>query len=122
MIDILKLPDEGNINLVNIPDLSIYIASIKKNYDLYVFFYLFLMNYREKPDQSIFIQVPHIELSLSHTQYYYIMHTNDFFTWAANRDNYSVIRKEILGDECKNGDVIADKPRLLWKYGIKVDC
>ena len=53
---------------------------------------------------------------------YYIMHTNDFFTWAANRDNYSVIRKEILGDECKNGDVIADKPRLLWKYGIKVDC
>lgn len=37
MIDILKLPDEGNINLVNIPDLSIYIASIKKNYDLYVF-------------------------------------------------------------------------------------
>ena len=79
------------------------------------------MNYREKPDQSIFIQVPHIELRLSHTQYYYIMHTNDFFTWAANRDNYSVIRKEVLGDECKNGDVIADKPRLLWKYDIKVD-
>lgn len=35
MIDLLKLPDEGNINLMNIPDLSIYIASIKKNYDLY---------------------------------------------------------------------------------------
>lgn len=35
MIDLLKLPDEGNINLVNIPDLSIYTASIKKNYDLF---------------------------------------------------------------------------------------
>lgn len=35
MIDLLKLPDEGNINLVNIPDLSIYIASTKKNYDLF---------------------------------------------------------------------------------------
>ena len=48
------------------------------------------------------------------------MHTSDFFTWTANRDNYSVIRKEVLGDECKKGDIIADKPRLLWKYGVKV--
>lgn len=79
------------------------------------------ITYSEKPDQSIYIQVPHIELSLSHTQYLYLMHTSDFFTWTANRDNYSVIRKEVLGDECKQGDVIADKPKLLWQYGIKVD-
>lgn len=49
------------------------------------------------------------------------MHTSDFFTWTANRDNYSVIRKEVLGDECKQGDIIADKPKLLWQYGIKVN-
>ena len=36
MIDVLKLPDEGNINLMNVPDLHIYIAGIKKNYDLYL--------------------------------------------------------------------------------------
>lgn len=37
MIDLLHLPDEGNMNLVNIPDIIICIASIKKNYDLYAF-------------------------------------------------------------------------------------
>ena len=35
MIDITKLPDEGNVNLVNIPDLLVYIANIRKNYDLW---------------------------------------------------------------------------------------
>ena len=118
MIDLLKLPDEGNINLVNIPDLHIFIAGIKKNYDLYII--LFAVISRQKPDQSIYIQVPHIELSLSHTQYYYLMHTSDFFTRTANRDNYSIIRKEVLGEESKKGDIIADKPKLLWKYGVKV--
>ena len=34
MIDITKLPDAGNVNLVNIPDLLVYIANIRKNYDL----------------------------------------------------------------------------------------
>lgn len=33
MLDIAKLPDEGNVNLINIPDLLVYIATIK-NYDL----------------------------------------------------------------------------------------
>ena len=33
MLDIAKLPDEGNVNLINIPDLLVYIATIKKNYD-----------------------------------------------------------------------------------------
>ena len=36
MIDLLKLPDEGNISMVNIPDIIVCIASIKKNYDLYI--------------------------------------------------------------------------------------
>ena len=35
VIDLLKLPDEGNISMVNIPDIIVCIASIKKNYDLY---------------------------------------------------------------------------------------
>ena len=35
MIDLLKLPDEGNINLINIPDIIICIANTKKNYDLF---------------------------------------------------------------------------------------
>ena len=68
----------------------------------------------------MYIHIPHIEVSLSHTQYNYLMHTNDFFTRAANRDNYSLIRKEVLGDSSSEGDVIADKPALLWRYGIKV--
>ena len=35
MIDIAKLPDEGNVNLINIPDLLVYVATIKRNYDLF---------------------------------------------------------------------------------------
>ena len=34
MIDITKLPDEGNVNLINIPDLLVYVANIRKSYDL----------------------------------------------------------------------------------------
>ena len=78
------------------------------------------MTRRNSPDQSIFIQVPHIEMSLSHSQYELLMHTNDFFTRTANRDNYSLIRQEVLGPASQESDVIADKPALLWKYGIKV--
>ena len=35
MVDLLKLPDEGNINLVNVPDLVVCVAGIKKRYDLW---------------------------------------------------------------------------------------
>ena len=35
MVDLLKLPDEGNINLVNVPDLVVCVAGIKKRYGLW---------------------------------------------------------------------------------------
>ncbi|KAK8825661.1 hypothetical protein WA577_000832, partial [Blastocystis sp. JDR] len=107
MIDITKLPDEGNVNLVNIPDLLVYIANIRKNYDLF------------NPDQSIFIQIPHIELSLSHTQYVRLLQTNDFFTRTGNRDNYSLIRKEVMDGAGVDEAALHASPRLLWKYGIR---
>lgn len=120
MVGILSNIDtvSGIANILNIPDLVIYTAGINKNYDL-----CGSMNgvtRSNSPDQSIFIQVPHIEMSLSHSQYELLMHTNDFFTRTANRDNYSLIRQEVLGPASQESDVIADKPALLWKYGIKV--
>jgi hypothetical protein len=77
---------------------------------------------RKNPDQSIFIQIPHVELSLSHTQYISLMHTNDFFTRTSNRDNYSLVRQEILQDAQEKEENLSRRPRLLWKYGIKVCC
>ena len=71
------------------------------------------------PDQSIFIQVPHIEMSLSHTQYLALLHTNDFFTRTGNRDNYSLVRRDILAEERIQGASLATHPRALWRYGIR---
>lgn len=120
MVGILSNIDtvSGIANILNIPDLVIYTMGITKNYDLCSSSCWVIR--RNTPDQSIFIQVPHIEMSLSHSQYELLMHTNDFFTRTANRDNYSLIRKEVLGPASQESDVIADKPALLWKYGIKV--
>lgn len=120
MVGILSNIDtvSGIANILNIPDLVIYTAGINKNYDLCGS--MNGMTRSNSPDQSIFIQVPHIEMSLSHSQYELLMHTNDFFTRTANRDNYSLIRQEVLGPASQESDVIADKPALLWKYGIKV--
>lgn len=117
MIDITKLPDEGNVNLVNIPDLLVYIANIRKNYDLWRLHLLVSRSFN--PDQSIFIQIPHIELSLSHTQYVRLLQTNDFFTRTGNRDNYSLIRKEVMDGAGVDEAALHASPRLLWKYGIR---
>lgn len=74
---------------------------------------------RHNPDQSIFIQIPHVEFSLSHTQYVYLLQTNAFFTRTGNRDNYSPIRKEVMDEARVDESGLRASPRLMWKYGIR---
>ena len=58
-------------------------------------------------------------MSLSHTQYLALLHTNDFFTRTGNRDNYSLVRRDILKEEAISGASLAAHPRALWRYGIR---
>ena len=58
-------------------------------------------------------------MSLSHTQYLTLLHTNDFFTRTGNRDNYSLVRRDILHEEAIQGASLAGHPRALWRYGIR---
>ena len=60
---------------------------------------------RSGPDQSVYIQIPHIELSVS------------FITRTGNRDNYSLVRRDILNEGGVSS--LSSYPRLLWKYGIR---
>ena len=41
---------------------------------------------RSGPDQSVYIQIPHIELSVSHTQFLSLVQINSFITRTGNRD------------------------------------
>ena len=110
MIDLLKLPDEGNVNLINIPDLIICIANTRKNYDLCEWEEMFIS--RSGPDQSVYIQIPHIELSVSHTQFLSLVQINSFITRTGNRDNYSLVRRDILN--VGGVSSLSSYPRLLW--------
>lgn len=58
-------------------------------------------------------------MSLSHTQYLTLLHTNDFFTRTGNRDNYSLVRRDILHEEAIQGASLAGHSRALWRYGIR---
>lgn len=58
-------------------------------------------------------------MSLSHTQYVRLLQTNDFFTRTGNRDNYSLIRKEVMDGAGVDEAALHASPRLLWKYGIR---
>lgn len=72
---------------------------------------------RSGPDQSIYIQVPHIELSVSHTQFLSLVQINSFITRTGNRDNYSLVRRDILTEGGVSS--LSSHPRLLWRYGIR---
>ena len=47
-----------------------------------------------------------------------LLQTNDFFTRTGNRDNYSLIRKEVMDGAGVNESGLHASPRLMWKYGI----
>lgn len=72
---------------------------------------------RSGPDQSVYIQIPHIELSVSHTQFLSLVQINSFITRTGNRDNYSLVRRDILNEGGVSS--LSSYPRLLWKYGIR---
>lgn len=76
-----------------------------------------MITLRSGPDQSLYIQIPHIELSMSHTQYLSLLQINAFFTRTGSRDNNSLVRRDILNEGGVSS--LSSHPRLLWKYGIR---